>query len=136
MNEDIKELIAEFKLDKPNRKREIVYKRYYLMNVLHCRSRLCLREIGELFNRDHSSVIHALKEHERWWSQLDEEYLRAVHPLTELVTNEGRIPKNQFFEFETTEDSITIRGKFTKRVLKEFNKPLTKTEISLIFAHS
>ena len=70
MNEDIKELIAEFKLDKPNRKRDIVYKRYYLMHILHCRSRLCLREIGEMFNRDHSSVIHALKEHERWWSQL------------------------------------------------------------------
>jgi len=136
MNEDIKEIIAEFKLDKPSRKREIVYKRYYLMNVLHCRSRLCLREIGELFNRDHSSVIHGLKEHKRWWSQLDEEYLRAIHPLPELVTDEGRIPKNQFFEFETTEDSITIHGKFTKRVLKEFNKPLTKTEISLIFAHS
>lgn len=136
MNEDIKEIIAEFKLDKPNRKRDIVYKRYYLMHILHCRSRLCLREIGEMFNRDHSSVIHALKEHERWWSQLDEEYLRAIHPLPELVTNEGRIPKNQYFEFETTDDSVTIRGKFTKRVLKEFNKPLTKTDISLIFAHS
>lgn len=136
MNEDIKELIAEFKLNKPSRKRDIVYKRYYLMHILHCRSRLCLREIGELFNRDHSSVIHGLKEHNRWWSQLDQEYLRAIHPLPELVTDEERIPKNQYFDCETTEDSITIRGKFTKGMLKEFERPLTKIDISLIFAHS
>lgn len=136
MNEDIKELIAEFKLDKPNRTRDIVYKRYYLMYILHCRSRLCFREIGELFNRDHSSVIHGLKEHDRWWSQMDEEYLRGIHPLPELVTDEGRIPRNQFFDCETTEDSVTIRGRFTKKTLKELNRPLTKNEISLIFAHS
>jgi hypothetical protein len=67
---------------------------------------------------------------------MDSEYLRAIHPLPELVTDEGRIPKNQFFDCETTEDSITIRGKFTKQVLKEFERPLTKTDISLIFAHS
>jgi hypothetical protein len=136
MNEDIKEIIAEFNLDKPCRKREVVYKRYYLINILHCRSRLCLREIGELFNMNHSSVIHALNQHDRWWSQMDSEYLRSIHPLPLLVTDESRIPKNRYFDCETTEDSITIRGKFTKGMLKEFNKPLTKTDISLIFAHS
>lgn len=136
MNEDIKELIAEYKLDKPSRKRHIVYKRYYLMYILYCRSQLCLREIGDLFNRNHSSVLHGLKEHDRWWSQMDSEYIRAIHPLPELVTDEGRIPKNQFFDCETTEDSITIRGKFTKGMLKEFKRPLTKIDISHIFAHS
>lgn len=136
MNEDIKELIAEFKLDKPNRKREVVYKRYYLMFILHSRSRLCLREIGELFNRDHSSVCHALKEHDRWWSQTDKEYLRAIHPLTELVTHEGRVDNRQYFDCETTDDSVTIRGRFTKQMLKEFQKPLTISDISFIFANS
>lgn len=136
MNEDIKELIQEFKLDKKSRKRETVYKRYYLMNVIYMRSNMTLSDIGKLFNRDHSSVIHGIREHKRWWKQLDKEYLRAIHPLPDLVHETRKLPATQYFDFETTDDTITIRGKFTKQFLNEFNKQLTMEEISLIFAKS
>lgn len=136
MNDEIKELIEEFQLQSKSRKREIVYKRYYLMNLLYSTSGMSLSSIGEMFNRDHSTVIHAIREHKRWFKKLDTEYLRAIHPLPELVKETRELPDVNYFECETTEDSITIRGKFAKGFLNQFNKKLTLKEIYTILAHS
>lgn len=136
MIEDIKELIEEFDLKSKSRKRETVYKRYYLMNVLFVRSKMSLAKIGEMFGRDHSTVIHAIKEHKRWFKTMDKEYLRAIHPLPDLVNETRELPEIYYFDCQTTEDSITITGKFTKQFLLNFNKKLTIEEISLIFATS
>lgn len=136
MNEQIKELIEEYQLNTRSRKRETVYKRYYLMNALFMQSKLSLTGIGELFNRDHSTVIHSIKEHKRWFKSMDQEYLRAIHPLPELVKESKKLPEVKYFDCETTEDSITIHGKFTKQFLNHFNKKLTLQEISHIFADS
>lgn len=134
MNEDIKELIEEYQLQTRSRKRETVYKRYYLMHALFIRSNMTLTDIGKLFNRDHSSVIHAIKEHKRWFKNMDREYLRAIHPLPELVNDISEIPVSEYLDCEAGEDYLVIRGKFTKQFLNEFNKKLTKDEISDIFA--
>ena len=132
----ILELIEEFKLNKPSRIREDVYKRFYLMNMLHQTTPLSLAEIGELFGRNHTSVIYGIKQHERWTFTKDQEYIRAIHPLPELVGDEGLLAKTRYFNCTVTEDSVTIRGRFTKKTLQELNRPLTKTDISLIFAPS
>jgi len=129
----IEELIEEFKLNKPSRIREDVYKRFYLMHILHGTTDLTLSEIGKLFGRNHTSVIYALKQHERWTFTKDQEYIRAIHPLPELVGDEGRLPKTRYFNCTVTENSVTIRGRFTKKTLEELNRPLNKMEISAIF---
>ena len=97
---------------------------------------MSLAKIGEMFGRDHSTVIHAIKEHKRWFKTMDKEYLRAIHPLPDLVNETRELPEIYYFDCQTTEDSITITGKFTKQFLLNFNKKLTIEEISLIFATS
>lgn len=46
------------------RKGEIPVIRFILWNYLHVKGNLTLKEVGELFDRDHSTVIHGIKEYD------------------------------------------------------------------------
>ena len=46
-----------------NRKHYLVHQRYYLMWFLRQNTKMSLTAIGQMFNRDHSTVIHAIKQH-------------------------------------------------------------------------
>ncbi len=46
-------------LKKVSRKQEIVYNRHLVMYLLKNKTKLNLREIGELFGKDHATVIHS-----------------------------------------------------------------------------
>lgn len=54
----IVKLIDRYDLGTKSRKREKVYQRSYLMNEL--RNFMSLKTIGDLFNRDHSTVIYCI----------------------------------------------------------------------------
>jgi hypothetical protein len=58
---EIQEYIQAEQLDGKNRRRDLVYRRIYLFKYLKQMEGLSLVEIGKLFNRDHSTVIHGLK---------------------------------------------------------------------------
>ena len=57
----IKEYIIQEKLAGKKRRRDLVYRRIYLFKYLHTMEGMTLVDIGKLFNRDHSTVIHGLK---------------------------------------------------------------------------
>ncbi len=67
MLDQIKQWINRDGLDGPSQRIDLVYKRDYLFSVL--RENMTLQEIGRLFNRHHSVVIHGLKQHEKLMSE-------------------------------------------------------------------
>lgn len=67
MLEKIKEWIEKDSLDGPSQRIDLVYKRDYLFSIL--REHMTLQQIGRLFNRHHSVVIHGIKMHEKFMSE-------------------------------------------------------------------
>ena len=57
----VEEYISAEGLNTKSRRRDIVYRRMYLFKYLKQMQDKTLTEIGGLFNRDHSTIIHGLK---------------------------------------------------------------------------
>ena len=135
MKETIIDLIKEHKLDTKKRKREIVYKRYYLMGVLYSMNTFTLQEIGRMFNRDHATAIYGIKQHNEWWQHKDELYLKYVHSLVEIIEpGVHALPKDFYFYCHAEGDTVTIRGSFTQKMLNQLNQTLTREELSNVFS--
>jgi len=58
----VEEIIEEYDLKSKCRKRELVFMRYVLYKYLRSLG-LSFDSIGKYFNRDHSTVIHGIKEY-------------------------------------------------------------------------
>lgn len=67
MLDQIKQWIKRDGLDGPSQRIDLVYKRDYLFSIL--REEMTLQQIGRLFNRHHSVVIHGLKQHEKFMAE-------------------------------------------------------------------
>ena len=61
MEEKIKQLIEKDALASQSQRQVHVHKRHYLFYLLKERVGMTLEAIGELFNRDHATVIHGIK---------------------------------------------------------------------------
>jgi hypothetical protein len=68
-------LIDKYNLSSRSRKRELVGMRSYIMFKLRSLG-LSLEAIGKLFDRDHSTVIHAIKKH-RTYTQVGDVIYRT-----------------------------------------------------------
>lgn len=60
MEEKIKQLIEQDDLASKSQKQKHVHRRHYLFYLLRERVGMTLESIGELFNRDHATVIHGI----------------------------------------------------------------------------
>lgn len=78
-------------LDKKRRDRNLAEQRYYLFSILR-EHKLGLKEIGSMFNRDHSTVIHGLKMHDLLMSINSKEYLQTI------VDVQGQLDNIEIFE--------------------------------------
>lgn len=63
----IKQIVTELALDTPSRNQSTVMKRNIVMFRLFRTGMFTLQDLGGLFNRDHSSVIYALRKVESEW---------------------------------------------------------------------
>jgi len=45
----------------PTRPARLIIPRYITMYIMRKRNLMCLKDIGNIFNRDHTSVIHAIQ---------------------------------------------------------------------------
>ena len=73
-------VIEMYGLDRKTRKQEILYGRYYIMAKL--RQIGCTYEmIGELFDKDHATVIHAVNNHNHFTKVSDFTYRLAIEPV-------------------------------------------------------
>jgi hypothetical protein len=81
--EKIKELIQRDNLGTKDRYRDLIYKRSYLYAILRDEG-WHLARIGKLFNRNHATVINALKIHDQFYGH-DKLYDRTIrHYMNEL----------------------------------------------------
>lgn len=58
-----------------SRKRELVDTRYFIAHHLRYKCKLTLMKIGEMLNKDHSSIIHAINKHQDFVSSNDKSYI-------------------------------------------------------------
>ena len=89
---DIKEYIQIEKLDTNNRKREIVYKRFYMFAYLRKTYGYSLQRIGRLFGRHHATIMHGIKEYEyfkedKLFQEITEE-IRQDYPMGVIQKND------------------------------------------------
>lgn len=80
----IEQLIEQHGLKTPNRSRNYLYKRYYLYNELR-KLEYTLEEIGAMFGRDYSTVIHGLRQHEDLHRFGYEDYKIATRQIDDVL---------------------------------------------------
>jgi hypothetical protein len=135
-NEDLMDIILEYQLNTPSRVETSAYKRYYLYNYMYNYRHMTYSMVGKFFNRDHSSVIHGMKEHQYWYGKKDERYLKYIHPLPELI-KQKRDDINIFdvnvMPMCDEEARVTITGNIPPKLLTKFQDKMTTSEIVAIF---
>lgn len=134
-NQDILAIIDKYGLDRPNRIRDKLYKRYYLMNELRNRHNT-MEVIGMYFNLNHSSAVVGIPKHKFWWKIKDEIYLKAVWPLIDQV--EKREIKVNYFtvdlvSLDNGDFNIQLSGRITSENTSKFNNIMSSEEISKAF---
>lgn len=88
---NIQEYIQLEKLDTNNRKRELVYKRFYMFAYLRKTYGYSLQKIGKLFSRNHATIIHGINEYEYFKED------KLFKEITEEISQDfpmGVIPNN------------------------------------------
>ena len=135
-NKDVVDIIEKFNLKSVTRNRGTVYKRYYLYNFLTRERYLTTTMTGKFFGKDHSTVIHGIRQHELWWKVKDRAYLTQVNAIHEILKSEKindglyGIDIQHLGEDDT---KVIITGKFDWRVLEKFPSRVTKEELIKIF---
>ena len=103
MIEKIQQLIIQDDLSNKSRYRDKVYKRSYLYSILR-EEGYSLTGTGQLFNRDHATVINALKVHDEFYDK-DKVYMRYIKHYDQIFRPVSEIPK-EFISVEVQKDSI------------------------------
>lgn len=104
--EIIQGIIESEGLDTKNRKRELTYRRQYLMWFLRQVTNMSTIQIGKMFNRDHATVLHSCRNVDYCVTMKDEYFLSFVADL-----------KNQLDEYDFSKPKY--KGD-SKRVLTLF----------------
>ena len=136
INQDIVDIIRAYELDTPSRKQDIVSKRYYLYNYMSKHRHMTTTMIGRYFNRDHSTVVHGIYEHEYWYKNKDANYLKFIHPVPELIRakrSDINIFDVDVMPLDDEEARITITGNFSPKLLRSFQEQMTKEELCTTF---
>lgn len=81
---NLEEIIEMFDLRSKNRYQPFLYRRYYLYYVLHSNGYRCTH-IGQIFKKDHSSVLHGLKVHEVMMEIKDKYYQMFIDELDQMM---------------------------------------------------
>ena len=81
--EQVKEYIESEGLNGRSREQFYVFRRHYLCYALYRTQELTLGEIGNIFNRDHSTVLHSIRKHEEL--QNDKLYQKKIESCVQLM---------------------------------------------------
>ena len=111
MIQEIIEYIKEHNLDRKSQKREIVYRRFYLFNLLRDQG-LTLSAAGRLLDRDHSTALHGATMHLQFMEQQDPLYLLHIQQEIELfepVKEDKRDIFDDILKANNTTDLIIIK---------------------------
>lgn len=87
MLDNIKFLVKKYDLDTPSRLREKAYQRFFMYNLLY--PMMTLAKIGELFNRDHATVLKGIREARMFEQANDKYYLNIVKDIRKDIIGTG-----------------------------------------------
>ena len=110
--QQVKQLIIQDDLATNCRYRDKVYKRAYLYSILRDEG-WNLSEIGRLFNRDHATVINALKVHDAFYGN-DKIYMRHIKHYELIFKPVVELEKDSIFE-----DVMNCHNTTQLRMIKE-----------------
>ena len=82
---EIKEIVSIDRLNTARGSDENAHKRFFLMHYLRENSTLTFQEIGSIFKKHHSTIIHGIKKHEDNTQYGDKLYLRNTMKLKEYL---------------------------------------------------
>jgi hypothetical protein len=112
MIEKIKYMIELHNLISSSRKRDLVYKRYYLFSELY-KLNINLTQIGRMLDKDHVTVMHGLKVNSQF-QNYDKIYDDAIAPIKDYLYPPVQIPKYSIFE-----DVMKCNNTTDLRIIKE-----------------
>ena len=117
--EKVQELIQRDGLSRKTRKREIVYKRAYLMHVLRCQE-LTFKAIGRMFNRDHASVIYQCNMVDHYLNKTrDDIYINIVQEYLQVFEGTKYLPEHWDLEYDVMNCNSTYELKLIKERILE-----------------
>lgn len=114
-NQFLNEVVLKYELNTKSRKREKVYARFVICRYLRNQGR-SLTAIGKVINRDHATVLWALKQFELLKNELDFKYIYSV-VLRDLQETESSIENPLISEIE--ERILKCENYFQMRLLQE-----------------
>ena len=77
----VEQIIESEKLVIPNRTRHIAHQRFFIMWFLRRNTEMTLSQIGNLFKKDHATVIHGINYHDESIEINDEVYSKNVESV-------------------------------------------------------
>jgi hypothetical protein len=121
MNEFINKvqyLIEKDGLSKPNRKRELIYRKCYLQHKLR-EAGMTYKDIGSMFNMNHASVIHSVKTHDNLAKYYNAVYSAEISEyIAELDGVKPELPKRDLIKDLEKANSLYALNRL-KRWVKE-----------------
>tara|TARA_R100000988_G_C3944564_1_gene137947 strand:- start:379 stop:816 length:438 start_codon:yes stop_codon:yes gene_type:complete len=84
----ILDIISDFELIKKNRKHEKIYQRAFLYNYLYTKG-MTLQEIGRLFERDHTTILHGLNVYKNMLETDNSQFHFAVLKVTKQLKEDN-----------------------------------------------
>lgn len=104
-----KEAIKRYELDSKSRKRENVWRRAIIANELRDRGHTTT-EIGKLFNRDHSSIVHLAKSYVAFSMYRDFKLFKArfMKEMCSLTLEDKLIMCKTFEDFKRLQEETQM----------------------------
>ncbi len=110
--QQVKELIQIDNLDSKDRYRDLIYKRSYLYAILRDEG-WHLSKTGRLFNRNHATIINALKVHDAFYGR-DKIYMRHIKYYDQIFRPIVEVQKDTIFE-----DVMNCHNTTQLRIIKD-----------------
>lgn len=121
--ERIYELIEIHNLRDKSRVSQMLYKRHFVFAELQ-QAGLTLTKIGQLFGKNHATVINGIKVHKNMLSYQDREYLNIIAPLVEYLSGYEHAPVEYKYarreKDELKEDILAVNNMHSLRRLKRW----------------
>lgn len=128
--EKIKEIIVEYDLRNKTRIPSMVYRRQYLFYKLK-QLGLRLRDIAEMFDMNHCSILYGMNRHMMWSKSKDQMYLNVIAPIMRELGDEQPYEETLHIDVKKTGiiKKITITGIIDPVVLDNLKEYMTMGEL-------
>ena len=128
--EKIQEIIVEYDLRNKTRIPSMVYRRQYLFYKLK-QLGLRLRDIAEMFDMNHCSILYGMNRHMMWSKSKDQMYLNVIAPIMRELGDEQPYEETLHIDVKKTGiiKKITITGIIDPVVLDNLKEYMTMGEL-------